>query len=139
MAAQHLRLAARQMKLASADIDPHIAVGHHQIGVAGKPEPGDIKQSGQALVGHLYVDVFEMDGVAEILGAAIEWLIHGHGPGRLSRPHISATWRTNPTIPDNRHAGLPRASGRTSSPEQSAVVCRKRQYFGVGRIGMKMA
>ena len=36
MAAEHLRLAARQMKLASADIDPHIGVGHHQIGVAGK-------------------------------------------------------------------------------------------------------
>src|ERR1019366_8621071 len=44
MAPEHLRLAARQMKLASADVDPHIGVGHHQIGVAGKPEPGDIKQ-----------------------------------------------------------------------------------------------
>jgi len=34
----------------------------------------------QALVGHLHVDVFEMDGVAEIFGGAIELLIHGHGP-----------------------------------------------------------
>src|SRR5712692_2248095 len=115
MAAQHLRLAARQMKLASADIDPHIAVGHHQIGVAGKPEPGDVKQRGQALVGHLYVDMSEMDRGAEILGAAIEWLVHGRGPGVLSRPHNSATRRTNQTIPDQRLADLPRLYRRCSS------------------------
>jgi hypothetical protein len=35
MAAQHLRRAARQMKLAAADIDPHVGVGDHQIGIAG--------------------------------------------------------------------------------------------------------
>src|ERR1700722_13066514 len=37
MAPQHLRLAAWQMKLAPADIDPHIVVRRHQIGVTGKP------------------------------------------------------------------------------------------------------
>jgi hypothetical protein len=72
MTAQYLCLAARQVKLASADIDPHIGVGHHQIGVAGEPKPGDIKQRGQTLVGHLHVDVFEMDRVAEIFGGAVE-------------------------------------------------------------------
>src|SRR5436305_10571152 len=80
MAAQHLRVSARQMKLAAADIDPHVSVGHHQIGVAGKPEACDIKQGGQALVRHLDVDVFEMDRVAEIFGGAVERLLHGCGP-----------------------------------------------------------
>ena len=79
MAAQHLRRAARQMKLAAADIDPHVAVGHHQIGIAGQPETGDIEQGRQPLVGHLDVDVFEMDRVAEIFGGAVEWLLHGRG------------------------------------------------------------
>ncbi len=79
MAPQHLRIAGRQMKLAAADIDPHIGVGHHQIGVAGKPEACDIKQSGQPLVGHLYVDMFEMDRVAKVFFRAVEWLLHGRG------------------------------------------------------------
>ena len=78
MAAQHLRLAARQMKLASADIDPHVGVGHHQIGIAGEPEPGDIEQRRQMLVGHLDVDVFEMDRIAEVFGGAVELLVHAH-------------------------------------------------------------
>ena len=80
MTAQHLRRTARQMKLAAADIDPHVAVGHHQIGIAGQPEAGDIEQGRQPLVGHLDVDVFEMDRVAEIFGGAVEWLLHGRGP-----------------------------------------------------------
>jgi hypothetical protein len=79
MAAQHLRVALRQMKLASADIDPHIGVGHHQIGIAGEPETGNIKQRGQVLVGYRHVDVFEMNRVAEVLGGTIELLLHGHG------------------------------------------------------------
>src|SRR5438067_392130 len=79
MAPQHLRVSARQMKLAAADIDPHVAVGHHQIGVAGKPEARDIEQRGQALIRHLDVDVFEMDRVAEVFGGAVEWLLHGCG------------------------------------------------------------
>ena len=77
MAAQHLRLAARQMKLAAPGIHPHVAVGHHQIGIAGQPEAGDIEQRGQPLVGHLHVDVLEMDGIAEVFGGAVEGLLHG--------------------------------------------------------------
>ncbi|WP_229187875.1 hypothetical protein [Bradyrhizobium oropedii] len=44
--AQHLRPAARQMKLAAAGIHPHVAVGDHQIGIAGQPDAGDIEQRG---------------------------------------------------------------------------------------------
>ena len=70
----------RQMKLAPADIDPHVGVGHHQIGVAGQPEPRDIEQCRQPLVGDLNVDVLEMDRVAEVLGGAVEIvLLHGCG------------------------------------------------------------
>jgi hypothetical protein len=81
MAAQHLRLAFRQMKLAPADIDPHVGVGHHQIGIAGEPKACDVKQRRQPLIGDLDVDMFEMDGVAEVLGGTIEGLMHGCGSG----------------------------------------------------------
>src|SRR5712664_4000790 len=90
MAPQYLRVATRQMKLAPANIDPHIGVRHHQVWVAGKAEPGDIKQCGQALVGHLYIDVFEVDRVAKIFGGAIELLMHGRGPGSGWRTHYNA-------------------------------------------------
>ena len=79
MAAQHLRVAGWQMKLAAADIDPHVAVGHHQIGVAGEPEARDIEQGGQALVGDCDVDVLEMDRVAEVFGGAVEVCCMGRG------------------------------------------------------------
>ena len=80
VAAQHLWPAARQMKLAAAGIHPHVAVGDHQIGIAGQPDSGDIEQRGEALVRHLHVDMLEMDGVAEIFCGAIEWLLHGAAP-----------------------------------------------------------
>ena len=80
VAAQHLRLAARQMKLVSADIDPHVGVRHHQIGIAGQPEAGDIEQRRQPLIGHRDVDVLEMDRVAEVFCGAVELLLHGCDP-----------------------------------------------------------
>ena len=86
MAAQHLRPAVRQMKLAPADIDPHVGVGHHQIGIAGQPQPGDVEQRRQPLIGDLDVDVLEMDGVAEVFGGAVEWLLHGVGLGYVKGP-----------------------------------------------------
>nr|WP_245315645.1 hypothetical protein [Bradyrhizobium neotropicale] len=76
MTAQHLGFAARQVKLALAGIDPHVGVGHHQVGVAGEPEPRDVKQAGEALIRDLDVDVLEMDRVAEILGGSVELLRH---------------------------------------------------------------
>src|SRR3954451_11289505 len=79
MTAQHLRPAARQMKLASSGVDPHVGVGHHQKGIAGEPKACDIEQRGEALVRDLDVDVLEMDRVAEIFFGSIELLRHGRG------------------------------------------------------------
>jgi hypothetical protein len=80
MPAQHLRRAGRQVKLAAADIHPHVAVGDHQIGVPGQAEAGHVEQRRQPLVGDLDVDVLEMDGVAEVFGGAVEMLLlHGRG------------------------------------------------------------
>ena len=78
MAPHHLRRPAWQMKLAVADIDPHVGVRHHQIGIAGEPEARDIEQGRQSLVGDLHVDMFKVDGVAEILGGAVERGLHCH-------------------------------------------------------------
>ena len=61
VASQHLRLAARQMKLAPADIDPHVVVGRHQIRVTGKSQPSHIEQCRQMLIGHPDVDVLQMN------------------------------------------------------------------------------
>ena len=77
MAAKHLRSTIRQMKLALADIDPHVGVRHHQIGIAGQPEAGDIEQRRQPLIGHRDVDVLEMDRVTEVFCGAVELLLHG--------------------------------------------------------------
>ena len=41
------------------------------------PSPTHIEQRRQALVGDLDVDVLEMDRVAEVLGRAVECLLHG--------------------------------------------------------------
>ena len=93
MAAQHLRAAVRQMKLAPADIDPHVAVRDHQIGIAGQPEACDIEQRRQPLVGDGDVDVLEMNGVAEVFCGTVE-LLHGDSPtfrrvGKAQRAHRS--------------------------------------------------
>src|SRR5215510_808705 len=76
MAAQDLRLVGRQMELAAPDIDPHVVVRGHQVGVARKAEPRDIEQRGEALVRDGDVHVLEVDGVAEIFSGAIESLLH---------------------------------------------------------------
>ena len=77
MATQHLCLPARQVELAAPDIDPHVGVGNHQIGIAREPESRDVEQRGEPLVGDRDVDVFEMDDIAEIFGGAIVGLLHG--------------------------------------------------------------
>ena len=76
MAAQHLRVAGRQMELAASDIDPHVVVGDVEIGIAGEPEPDHVEQPGDPLIGNLHVDVLEVDGIAEILGRAVVSLLH---------------------------------------------------------------
>ena len=84
LAAQHLRLAGRQMELAAADVHPHVVVHHHQIRIAGEAKPRAVEQRRDALVGDGDVDVLEVDGVAEVLGGAVEGLlVHGAIPERF--------------------------------------------------------
>src|SRR5688572_21995981 len=105
MAAQHLRAAIRQMKLAPAHIDPHVGVRHHQVGIAGQPEAGDIKQRRQPLVGDRDVDMLEMDRIAEILCGAVE-LLHGKildkewSVARMQRSAIRESFARRALTPD---------------------------------------
>jgi hypothetical protein len=80
MAAQHLRLARRQMKLARADIDPHVGVGHHQIGIAGQPEAGDIEQRRQPLIGIVTLTCSKWIELPRSFCGAVELLLHGCDP-----------------------------------------------------------
>jgi hypothetical protein len=77
-AAQLLCMPGRQMELAAADIDPHVVVGVHQVGIAREPQPGDIEQRRKPLVRNVDVDMFEMDRVAEVLRRAVIAGLHGH-------------------------------------------------------------
>ena len=56
--------------------------------LARHPEAGDVKQSREPLVRHRHVDMLEPDDIAEILGRAIEVLLHVHG----SFPRTSCYW-----------------------------------------------
>ena len=79
VAAQHLRIAGRQVELAAPDIDPHVVVGDVEIGIARQPEPDHVEQPGDPLIRDLHVDVLEMDGIAEVFRRAIIGLLHvGH-------------------------------------------------------------
>src|SRR5262249_14549158 len=89
MTAQHLRLAGRQVELAAPDVDPHVVVGDHQVGIAREPEAGAVEQPGHPLVGDLHVDVFEMDDVAEVLGRTIEVALQGPCSEPFSGGHYS--------------------------------------------------
>jgi hypothetical protein len=107
------------MKLAPPGVDPHVGVGHHQIGIAGEPKSRDVEQGRQALIGHLDVDVLEMDGVAEIFCGSIELLRHGYAlrlKGRIG--HTRAEFPPAETI---RRSHL---DGRASCP---LPPCRGRQ------------
>jgi len=64
------------VKLALADIDPHIGEPGVHIRVARQPEPADVEQRSLRLIRDLQVDVFEHDDVAEILGGAVIMLCH---------------------------------------------------------------
>ncbi len=71
VAAQHLRLAGRQVELAAADVDPHVADAGHQVGVARQAQAGHVKQRCELLVGHAGVDVLEGNDIADVLDAAV--------------------------------------------------------------------
>src|SRR5262249_31880663 len=83
----------RQMELAPADVDPHVVVRGHQVGVAREPKPGGIEQGRQPLVRDRDIDVLEVDGIAEVLGGAIEGLLHGDCSGRVLTGHYSRCLR----------------------------------------------
>ena len=87
IATQHLRFAARQVELAAADIDPHVVVGRHQIGIARQAEAGNVKQRRQTLVRYLDVDVFEMNRIAEVFSGAVKFMLHGDDPDTSSPPY----------------------------------------------------
>src|SRR5438094_6388849 len=67
MAAEHVGVAGRQMKLALADIDPHVVRAREHEGVAGQAEPRQVEFLRQPLIIDPEIDVFETDEVAEIL------------------------------------------------------------------------
>ena len=75
MAAQHVRVALRQMELALADIDPHVVGAGKHVRVAGQAEPREIEIGSGLLVRDPEIDVFEADDVADILGLAVILLL----------------------------------------------------------------
>src|SRR5215467_13826523 len=74
---QHLRCPGRQMKLAAADVHPHVADAGHQVGIAGEAETRSIKEDCQLLVRHAGVHVLEGHDIADILHGAV---VRAHGP-----------------------------------------------------------
>ena len=77
-AAQRIGRAHRQMKLAHADIDPHVARGRVEERVARIAEPGDVKIRAVVLVGDANVDVSDANNVADVLGGAVVFFLR-HG------------------------------------------------------------
>src|SRR5204862_2041685 len=110
MATQHLCLPARQVELAAPDIDPHVGVGNHQIGIAREPEASDVEQGGEPLVGDGDVDVFEVDDVAEIFGGAIIGLLHGGG-----RSEMRCAFRSDYSIRQSGASAMNEGRGRSNS------------------------
>jgi hypothetical protein len=70
-AAHHVGFSHRQVKLAHADIDPHIARAGVEIRIAGETEPGHVIMRRQMLIADADIDVAEVDDVAGILRRAI--------------------------------------------------------------------
>src|SRR5262249_39092241 len=77
--AQHVRPPGRQMELAYADIDPHVAGASIEEGDAGEAETGDVGMGRQVLVADADIDVPEMAELAGILVRGVELLVC-HGP-----------------------------------------------------------
>ena len=70
-AAHLIGLAHRQMELAHADIDPHIAGAGIEERIARQAEPGDVKMRGEMLIADADIDVAEIDDVADVLRGAV--------------------------------------------------------------------
>jgi hypothetical protein len=126
MAAHHLRRSGRQMKLAAPGIDPHVGVGDHQVRIARQPEPDRVEQLRQPLVRHLHVDVLEVDGVAEVLGGAVEVRLHGRCPGRvfLGRTIAPSRPADHPPNTSRWRAAAPAARDTLDSRRAVSGNCR---------------
>ena len=80
-AAHMIGLAHRQMELAHADIDPHVAGAGIEERIARQAEPGDVIMRRQMLIGDADIDVADTDDVADVLGGAVVVLFrHGGFP-----------------------------------------------------------
>src|SRR5262249_5420057 len=98
-AAQIARLAGREMELAHADVDPHDADAGVEERIAGEPQAADIIMGAEPLVGDVYVDVAEIDDVADIGRGAIEFLLWaGHGSGVLTAVPLVSRFRSSQTV-----------------------------------------
>src|SRR5262249_11828169 len=69
--AQDIRLPGRQMKLAHADVDPHVARTGVEERIASEPETTDVIPRRQVLIGDADIHVSEIDDVAEVLAGAV--------------------------------------------------------------------
>jgi hypothetical protein len=77
-ATHDFRRTHRQMELAHADIDPHIARAGIKERIAGEPEPGHVILRRHVLIVDADIDVTEIDDVADILrGAVVTFVMHG--------------------------------------------------------------
>src|SRR5690242_11756247 len=112
------------MELAHADIDPHDANPRVEERVAGEPKAADIIVCGEPLVGDVDVDVSEIDDIADVGRAAVEFLLrlalrHGENPPRLTR-YPGIVWR--------KHrmgcAGRSRVGPAATQRQQNSSLCR---------------
>ena len=69
--AQYVGRTHRQMKLAHADVDPHVAGRGVKERVARVAQPGNVIIRAMVLVGDADVDMSDTDDVAEVLGGAV--------------------------------------------------------------------
>ena len=78
-AAHDFRRSRRQVKLACADIDPHVAGAGIEERVAGQSESADIIMRGNVLIVDADIDVTEIDDIADVLCGAIKLFVRHDG------------------------------------------------------------
>ena len=101
-AAQDFGRAHRQMELAHADIDPHIAGAGVEIWIARQSKPRDVVMGGDLLIADANIHMAEIDDIADVLRGAVVPLVL-HERILRSRPSLSVC-RTGKQ--DGRAVGL---------------------------------
>src|SRR6516165_2945143 len=80
-AAHDFRRSRRQMELAHADIDPHIAGARIEERIARQSEPADVVVRRDVLIADADIDVSEIDDIADMLrGAIVLFVLHDGVP-----------------------------------------------------------